>query len=221
MPRVSLAAGEHYHIFNRGVNKQPIFNTEIDYRRMLFLLLVFQSSHAFPNLNRHIKRAVQRGGLIMPEEFMKKFLATKAVELISFILMPNHFHLFVFEKEEGGISKYLSRVENAYTKYFNIKYSRSGYLLQGPFQSVHMVTNEQALYLSAYIHRNSRELKEWVNQESSYPWSSYQDYLFQNRWGEFLNTDFILTQFASTDEYRNFVETSGAKEINDLINLPG
>ncbi len=138
-------------------------------------------------------------------------LKNQYIELVSFILMPNHFHLLVHERQEKGISQYMQRILNSYTKYFNTKYDKSGHLFQGPFRIVHIKNNEQLLHLSAYIHRNAREIKKWKNKEEKYFWSSYQDYIEKNRWGEFLKPSIILDQFATPKEYKNFVDTSGTK----------
>ena len=219
MPRASIAEGEYYHIFNRGVNKQPIFNEAADYMRMLFLILHFQSQTPLYNLERYVRGFAKHGKFNLSGNTRDRILNEQKIELISFCLMPNHFHLMLLEKTEGGISYCLQRIENAYTKYFNTKYKRFGYLLQGAFQSVHVETNEQALYLSAYIHKNPCELSKWRKKFHSYPWSSYQDYLETNRWDKLLKPNLILEQFDSSGEYKDFVETSGAKEIADFLDV--
>ncbi|MDP3935341.1 MAG: transposase [Candidatus Giovannonibacteria bacterium] len=139
----------------------------------------------------------------------------KYVELVNFAMMPNHFHLTVREFKEGGIAQYMQRVLCAYTKYFNAKYQKSGHLFQGPYKAVHIEDNEQLLHLSAYIHRNPRELSEWKNKEHIYPWSSYQDYVNENRWGKLLTQDILLGQFADKKEYENFLKSSPAKILKE------
>jgi len=105
----------------------------------------------------------------------------------------------------------MQRILTAYTKYFNAKYGKSGHLFQGPFQIVHVEDNEQLLHLSAYIHRNPREIKEWKDKEHQYTWSSYQDCIAENRWKELLKHQIITDQFSGKKEYQDFVETSGTK----------
>ncbi len=131
--------------------------------------------------------------------------------------MQNHFHLIVKEVEENGIARYMQRVLNSYTKYYNTKYNKSGHLFQGPYKAVHIKNNNQLLYLSAYIHRNPRELKEWQNKESSYPWSSYQDCINKNRFEGLFVPDIINEQFKNKDEYDKFVKTSGAKLLKEEL----
>ncbi|MFZ1020069.1 MAG: transposase [Minisyncoccia bacterium] len=217
MRNIKIAPGEYYHIFNRGVNKQLIFHDNSDRLRFLFLILYFQSPATIQNMSRLIKTFVQHSVLNIEEEIVKN----RFVELTSFCLMPNHFHLMVKEVEENGIARYMQRVLNSYTKYYNTKYQKSGHLFQGPYKIVHVKDNDQLLHLSAYIHRNPRWLKDWFKKENIYPWSSYQDMVKQNRFEKLLVTDIINGQFENKKEYDDFVKTSPAKllemELDFLI----
>ena len=143
----------------------------------------------------------------------QQITAKRIAELNSFTIMPNHFHLLTQEKtgDGNGVSRYLQRIQTGYAKYFNVKYKKRGHLFQGSFRAIPVGTDEQLLYLSAYIHRNPRELKEWKDKEINYPWSSYQDFVKNNRWGELLKPDIILNQFSNTNSYLKFIETSTAK----------
>ena len=151
----------------------------------------------------------------MSLKLINEITNTRYVELVGFALMPNHFHLIVQEKKEGGIARYMHRTLLSYTKYFNTKYQATGHLFQGPYKAVYVENNDQLLYLSAYIHRNPRELSGWKNKEHEYFWSSYGDYVGENRWPELLKTDIVLDQFKNRNEYKNFIETSSAKDLLD------
>ncbi len=215
MPKIkNHAPEEYYHIYNRGMQKQPIFETDKDRLRFLFLLFVFQGKNSIKNINREIKQNVQSSTLHILPELEKEILKERTVELVSFCLMPNHFHLQILEKTEGGIPKYMQRVLTAYTKYFNVRHQKSGHLLQGSYKSVLMEDDLQLMHTSAYIHKNPNELIQWKNKYEKYPWSSIQDYLFENRFGKLLSTNIILDRYKNdkTDSYRNFVKTSSAKE---------
>jgi putative transposase len=142
---------------------------------------------------------------------MLEVLKNKTVELVSFCLMPNHFHLILKGNEEKSISKFMQRLGNAYTKYFNTKYERKGHLFSGKYNSILIDSNEYLLYLSAYIHLNPRELKQWNKKELLYPWSSFQDFSKENRWGGFLDSSIVSNQFNDSREYKNFVEESDIK----------
>ncbi|MEK9183675.1 MAG: transposase [Patescibacteria group bacterium] len=210
MSKSKIEIGEYYHIYNRGNNKQDIFFEERDYIRFLFLLLYFQGGDSVYNIGRYVSNYV-RHRMFNFNINIEKISKNKKMELLAFALMPNHFHFILKEKEQGGISKYLQRIQNSYTKYINTKNGKIGHLFQGSYQSVHIESNEQLLHLSAYVHRNPREIKKWKDGEDIFPWSSFTDYIKENRWGKLLNTGLLLGQFEEQEEYKNFVDESGTK----------
>ncbi len=215
MRRDNLAPGEYYHVFNRGNNKQDIFIDRRDWARLLFLVIYFQSPLNFYNMGRQISYFVKHRMFNIPDDVEADIIKNRAVELVGFTLMPNHFHLILRELKEGGISKYMQRILNAYTKYFNTRHEKVGHLFQGPYKMVRISNNEQLLYLSTYIHHNPRELKDWRDKEDSYPWSSYQDYITENRWNKLLENSIVMEQFKNKNGYRQFVKTSPAKNLLD------
>ena len=212
MRKIKIAPGEYYHIYNRGMDKRKIFLDRSDYLRFLFCLLYFQSPKVFNNLGYYISQFKKYEKFNLSSEIMSKIISGRFVELTNFVLMPNHFHLTVLEVKEKGIAIYMQRVLNSYTKYFNTKYQRIGHLFQGPYQAVHVEDNTQLLHLSSYIHKNFKEIKESKKKWQDYFWSSYQDYVRENRWPNLLKVDIILDQFKNKREYGNFVKTSLAKE---------
>lgn len=213
MREISISEGEYYHIFNRGMHKRLIFNNDHDRYRFLFLITHFQSPAIFNDISQEVK--IFKNSLCQHSvltQINQEIIQKRTVGLTTFALMPNHFHLIVKETKTNGIANFMQRLQNSYTKYFNIKNEISGHLFQGPYRIVHIKDNEQLLYTSAYIHRNCRELKGWKNREIEYPWSSYLDYTKKNRWGRLLETEIILSQSANPKEYQEWVESSGAKD---------
>ena len=210
---VKIAPGEYYHICNRAVNKQTIFHDTGDYFRFLFLILYFQSPMVFQQLGRLVKDFVLSRALDIKGEVVKK----RKIELVAFCIMPNHFHLIVKELEEAGIATHMQRVLTAYSKYYNTKYEKSGHVFQGPYRAIHISDDPQLKYLSAYIHRNPRELVGWLNKVDKYQWSSYQDYIGENRWGDLLVPDIVLGQFKNKERYHEFVKMSTAKLLEEEL----
>lgn len=210
-----IAPNEYYHICNRGVGKQTIFHDTKDYFRFLFLILYFQSPQVFQNLARYINDFVQHPMLNIAEEVIGK----RNVELAAFCIMPNHFHLLVKEVNDGGISSYIQRISNAYGKYYNTKYKRSGHVFQGVYKLIHINDDAQLLHTSAYIHRNPLEISKFKNTYEQYPWSSLQDIVNENRWGELIRFDILLGEFKNSSGYRKFVQTSPTKEYKKLFNI--
>ena len=218
MLRLNLAPGEYYHICNRGVGKQAIFHDRKDYFRFLFLILFFQSSSKVYHLGRVVKEfMVSLGQHPMLAKLTEDVVKKRTVEVVAFCIMPNHFHLILKEVEEGGISSYMQRVLNAYGKYYNTKYQKSGHVFQGSYRAVHIHDDRYMQHLSAYIHRNPRELRNWVNKEDEYSWSSYQDFTLSNRWGKLLVPDVVLGEFKDQKHYLKFVQTSPAKLLKEEL----
>ncbi len=214
----NLVVGEYYHVFNRGAHKQDIFHDSSDWMRLLFYILYMQSPVSLSNLLRFTRSGTTADGFPVPLEELEKIISTRFVELTAFSLMPNHFHLLLLERTEFGIARYMQKVLTAYTMYFNTKYGVSGHVFQGRYKTVHVKDDDQLMHLSAYIHRNPRELRKWRGKEEQYPFSSLQDYVDKNRWGNLISTDIIAGRFENTPKsnYRDFVRTSPAKAFEKL-----
>ncbi|HEY4528214.1 MAG TPA: transposase [Candidatus Paceibacterota bacterium] len=215
MRLIRIAPGEYYHVCNRGLGKQVIFHENRDYLRFLFLILYFQSTEVFQNIGRLIEDFVQHRVLNIAQDVIQK----RTVELVAFCIMPNHFHLLLKEVEEGGISAYMQRILNAYGKYYNTKHERSGHVFQGPYRAVHIESDVQLMHASAYIHRNPVEIIKLKGRYEQYLWSSYDDIVGDNRWGDLIQPDILLGEFKDKAQYQEFVRTSPAKLYKEEIKL--
>lgn len=218
----SIAPGEYYHIFNRGAHRQGLFRERSDWARFLFEILYFQSPIQFKNVARIVRTFDAEVGFDISEHDFGNVLKARNVELVSYCLMSNHFHLMVRELADGGVSRYMQRIGDAYAKYFVSKYQLSGHLFESPYKAVHMEDNRQLLYTSAYIHQNPHEIKTWRGREEHYPWSSLYDYVTANRWGGLLAQEIILDQFegSKSSNYADFVRTSTAKIFEKELVVP-
>ncbi|MBI2100160.1 MAG: transposase [Candidatus Vogelbacteria bacterium] len=201
---------EVYHVYNRGVLKREIFLDDRDWIRFLFLILYSQApAVSFDNPSRLVTQYERYRIFNIPTDTIAAIAKSKGVELIAFTLRPNHFHLLVRELAEGGLAKFLQRIGIGYTKYFNIKYQQTGHLFQNSYRSVLIEDNDQLLYTSAYIHKHV--------PKTTYEWSSYQDYIKNNRWGNLIDTSLILEQFDSPSEYQQWLKDCPAKEMGEAV----
>jgi len=169
--KVSFAIGEYYHIYNRGTEKRIIFYNKMDYEYFLFLMYVCNTTKSIEL--RRVGQKFERNETI--------------VDIGAYCLMPNHFHILIREKTEGGISKYMHKLLTAYSMYFNKKYKRSGKLYEGTFKSIHIDNDNYLKYLYSYIHLNPAKLinKNWredpgdkkdlLNYVLKYPYSSVKE----------------------------------------------
>lgn len=56
------------------------------------------------------------------------------VKILSYKLRENHFHLLLKEIIKGGISKFMKKLGDGYTKFSNIKYEEVGRVFQGSYK---------------------------------------------------------------------------------------
>lgn len=210
----NFARNEYYHVFGRGVNGENIFVDDEDRFRFIFLIIHFQSPIKIYNISWYTENFIKNGTFNLNEDKVNTLLKKRNIKLVAFSLMSNHFHFLAQNLEDGILSVYMHRVLTAYSKYFNAKYKKKGHVFEGPFGAVLAKNNTQLLHLSAYIHKNPKEIKEWENNYDRYPWSSYQDFIGLNRWGNFISTEIILGQFKNQLGYKEFVSSSTAKEYS-------
>lgn len=197
-----FANGEFYHIFNRGVEKRTTFLNNRDYQRFLQTLKYYQLKNPpsrFSTKDRQILNNKAKDDSLL-------------VEIIAFCLMPNHFHLLIRQIGDGGITKFMSKLLNSYTKYFNTKHNRIGPLYQGIFKAVRVEGDEQLLHLSRYIHLNPL-IDYLVKDLASYRYSSYPQFLGKEK--GFCQTQYVLNSFNDPSAYQQFVldQESYGREI--------
>mgnify|MGYP001562929218 CR=1 FL=1 len=199
-----LITGEIYHIVNRGIASQSIFLNQRDYQRALETILYYQNKKSLLRYSYFIR--LQQSIRL---EILKKLNDQKdhlLVEIFAYCLMPNHFHLLLKQLIDNGISNYLSKFSNSYTRYFNVKNNRIGPLLQGKFKSVHVDNDEQLLHLSRYIHLNpySSDIVKSLKGLKEYPYSSLPEYLELDQ-KNYCRRDLILSYFKTADSYEDFI----------------
>lgn len=192
-----FAQGEYYHVFNRGNAKADIFCDHEDYKLFLNRLL----EAVYPE-RQDVKGALSHG------RNQRKPLPEGAFSLVTYCLMPNHFHILLGQHSELPISTLMLKVATSYSKLFNKKYNRVGSLFQDQFKAVQVENNEQLLYLSAYIHLNPQTAK-LVARAEEYPYSSYREYVSGQ--GNACTKNILLEQCGGSAAYRTLVEGQDVK----------
>jgi len=205
MPRrnLPLVTGEIYHIFNKGVNGTEIFSTKRDYQRAIRLLEYYR--FITPPLRYSRLKDIpsdQRIKILNNLNKENQLLVT----ILSYCLMPNHFHLLVKQVNDIGISKFMSQFQNSYARYFNTRHGRAGPLFLGQFKAKRITNQEILLHAHRYIQLNpySSFIVKDFNELKLYPWSSFPEYLDNDR-PTICDKEDILSSFKSPKSYTNFV----------------
>lgn len=223
------STGEIYHIINRGIEGRIIFNNKRDYERFLLTISECNDSTPSPD-NKHRHRRIKKQN---PNQQSLTHDKTKPlVEILCFSLMPNHFHLAVKQLTDEGIAKFMQRIGNSYTKYFNIKNNRKGSLFMSRYKKVHIKTNSQIRHLVTYIHANPLDLisPEWrlgklKNFEEAkeylenYKWSSYPVYTnIKNEMSDFIlpiiKKDIINDFYSNPEDYFEAITSWSNRVVN-------
>ncbi len=206
--KLVFATDEYYHVFNRGIARQPVYFSRRDYERFLLTLSYYRYRRAPVKLSRLLQLSIENRQTLLKNLIGQQTL----VEIICFVCLPNHIHLALKQTSEKGISTFMSKSINSYTKYINTRHERVGDLFQGVFKAVHIETNEQLIHLSRYIHLNpSTSHLITIEKLATYPWSSYPEYIKGS--SSIVNMDIVLSQFKSTHDYMHFVNDQAKYQL--------
>ena len=193
-----------YHIFNKTTDKSKIFTVDLHASLFQELLKYYRSTKSNIRYS-HFKELESE----MFEYHKKQILIKKyhLVEIYCFCIMPTHFHLLLKQKVKNGVSYFMSKVINSFTRYYNIKYEHYGQLFLSPFRAVAVRTFEQFIHVSRYIHLNpySSGIVTDISKLLDYPYSSFSIYQ-NNKKDKFIEKSFLLKMFNNNfSQYKEFV----------------
>jgi putative transposase len=85
---------------------------------------------------------------------INKYSKEKAVSIVCYCLMPNHYHLLVCQKSSIPVSRFIECIFKAYAQAFNKQQGRKGFLFEGRFKHVPVTKQSYFVHLMRYIHLN-------------------------------------------------------------------
>ena len=217
---------EFYHALNRGVDKRAIAMNDTDRLRFVQDLYDMNNTASVENTVR-IPLFDLRGRT--ENAFRNR---DRLVDVHAWCLMGNHYHLLISERVGGGISKFLMKLNVGYTKYFNLRYARSGVLFQGKTKRVLIGNDRQFLYILPYIHMNPLDFMEggkaWRAQSlakpraalkwiTEYRWSSYRNYAGEKEFAEILEgSELFADRKSHTKELQRFLRAMPDQTLTTL-----
>ncbi|MFH1314841.1 MAG: transposase [Candidatus Uhrbacteria bacterium] len=195
-----------FHIYNRGVDKRTIFLDNEDRERFLLLMKILNDANFKP---QNSISKIQN----FDTENQKPY-----VRIMCYALMPNHYHFLVEQLLDEGVSLFMGRLGNAYTKYFNEKHERSGRLFESSFKAKGVKTDNYLLRLTRYIHLNLLDLifpgwktegvADWSLASTfldNCPWSSYQHYIELHD-DKIIDLGLLKGMIPSADKYQQYMQ---------------
>ena len=149
---ISLEPGKYYHIYNRGNNRENIFNEERNYAYFLKL-------YAF-----HVGPIADTYAYCLLRNHFHLFARVKDLTGLGDLSgLPDPSQAF-------------SNFFNAYAKAFNKAYHRTGAPFQRPFGRIEVTTEAYLFRLVTYIHQNPQR-HGFVTDFREWPYSSYHTLL--------------------------------------------
>lgn len=143
MPRRLRVAPANYvyHVLNRAVGRNTLFDEEGDYRAFLDVL----------------QQAQERS----------------TMRLLAYVVMPNHWHLLLWPREDGALSDYVRWLSVTHTRRWHAAHRSvgTGPLYQGRFKSFPIEEDDHLWTVWRYIERNP--LRAGLTERAElWPWSS-------------------------------------------------
>jgi putative transposase len=139
----------------------------------------------------------------------------------AYCLMDNHYHLLI-ETPDGNLSSGMRQLNGVYTQRFNRRHGRVGHVFQGRFKAILVDRDSYLLELCRYVVLNPVRAKK-VRSAARYKWSSYLATAGGASVPQWLQTDWVLSQFGKTRaaakrRYERFVAegVGGGSPWNEL-----
>jgi len=190
--------GEIYHIFNKSISNYGILKDLTNSQRFLNVAEYYNNCLMTKSFSQFIKRKkFGYQNIIYP-------IDNSFCKVLSYCIMPDHYHFLLKILKENSLSKFISNVENSFTRYFNIKFDRKGPLWQTSFKSVKIRSNEQLLHVSRYIHLNPTT-SNLIDRPEDWIFSSYKDFITDEK---ILNKFIKEISINDIKTYKQFVENN-------------
>lgn len=191
--------GEIWHIFNKSIANFGIFNDLNNSYRFTNTFSYYNNKLTLESFSKFLKKnsKYKNEKIIYPKD-------NSLSKILSYCIMPDHYHFLLKVLEDSSLSKFINNVENSFTRYFNIKFYRKGPLWQSAFKSVEIRSNTQLLHVSRYIHLNPIT-SNLVDKPEDWTFSSYKDFITDKN---LLNNFMKEISIDDIDDYRQFVENN-------------
>lgn len=131
---------------------------------------------AYHVLNRRVGRLPlfeKRADYAAFEKILEEAHAQTRIRIAAYCLMPNHWHLLLWPREDGELSEVLRWITVTHTQRWHAhrQTSGTGPVYQGRFKSFPVQTDEHFLTVARYVKRNAVRAK-LVDRAEDWQWSS-------------------------------------------------
>jgi len=142
-------------------------------------------------------------------EAVKESAKFFGIRIISYCLMPNHYHLLI-QTPKANLSRAMRHLNGVYTQRFNRLHRKDGPLFRGRYKAILVQEDEYLTHLIRYIHLNPIQAN-LTEDLLKYPWTSHTHYLKGDDQAPWLHVRLGLAFFSSkletaVKDYRRFIK---------------
>ena len=215
-----LTTGEYYHVFNRSIAQYRIFDNPRNCKRFVQSMRYYQTSEPGARFSKLWKSLEsEKGNSLDIAAPLAAATSERLVDIIGYCLMPTHVHFILKQLKDDGISRFMANIQNSYSRYFNLKYTRNGPLWGGRFKNILIDSHEYFAHLTCYLHLNPVSAGS-AKRPEEWEYSSYREYCGKVSPEEKICSYEELLDM-SCEEYRRFVEDriEDQKELAEIRHL--
>jgi len=145
---------------------------------------------------------------LMFEEVLKEAEERSGMRILSYCIMPNHFHFALYPENDGEMQKFMGWLTKTHTQRWHVMHKTigHGHLYQGRYKSLIVNTDQYFLTIMRYIEQNPLRAK-LVKDAGDWQWGSLYRRIHGTPSQQKLLTEWIV------DEPKDY-----AKDINIILN---
>lgn len=151
------------------------------------------------------------------EEVLEEAQEKYNMRVLAYCLMPNHFHLVLYPKNDGDLGKFMQWLTLTHTqRWHQVKKTKgTGHLYQGRYKSFIIEKDSHLLAVIRYVERNALRAK-LVRKAENWRFCS----LWRKLYGSVLKKK-LLSEWPIPEplDYLSFVNTSQSKDEEENIRL--
>ena len=134
------------------------------------------AGYVYHVLNRALGRATlfnKQADYAAFEKILRQAWERSAMRLLSYVIMPNHWHLVVWPEEDGALSTFAQWLTVTHVRRWHAHYHTEGTgpIYQGRFKSFPVQEGDHFLTVCRYVERNPLRAK-MVERAENWRWSS-------------------------------------------------
>jgi len=135
------------------------------------------------------------------------------INILAYCIMNNHAHFLIYSPQIEYIVKFMQRINTTYSRFYNKKFNRVGYVYRDRYKSQTIVDRKHLINCLIYIHNNPLKAGI-VSRIQDYKYSSYLEFL---NGGTIINDKSIKILFGDIPNFRNVFNAIHKNQIEDTF----